>query len=66
MEKIYYSWKTKGFYIHLEQYSNLPDDLKEISQEDYDAWFGVDFGYEAYWDEETKSPKVRPFVPPTE
>lgn len=53
---IYYSIKEKGFYPDYIHYPNLPDDLVEISEEDYNNFFEVKEGYAQVFDE--KGPRL--------
>ncbi|QXG07543.1 putative tail fiber assembly protein [Erwinia phage Pecta] len=50
--KVYYSVSTKGFYPNNIPYTNLPEDLVEISQEEYQAFFSEQDGYYQEFDED--------------
>ncbi|MDU1575439.1 MAG: tail fiber assembly protein [Pantoea sp.] len=59
--KIFYSLKGQGFYPEemfdlYKDAGSLPDDLVEISQKDYDAFFNPPEGYGAVFDD--KGPRV--------
>lgn len=65
--KYFYSLKTHGFYSNdmLEAYKeagSLPDDLKEISEEDYLSFFNPPEGYGGFFDE--KGPRVEKLPEP--
>lgn len=65
--KYYYSLKTQGFYPAemLNEYKeagSLPDDLKEISEEDYLSFFNPPEGYGGFFDE--KGPRIEKLPAP--
>lgn len=65
--KYYYSLKTQGFYPAemLNEYKeagSLPDDLKEISEDDYLSFFNPPEGYGGFFDE--KGPRVEKLPDP--
>lgn len=65
--KYFYSIKKQGFYPEdmfdaYEAAGSLPDDLKEISEDDYNAFFNPPIGFGGIFDE--KGPRVEKLPEP--